>query len=176
MYRIVFFAILFTFSHLFLFFSHRHYSFCKVYFPFSCLCFVYSYLILFFLYFCWLFLIFFFTGALSFSLLQQKIPVSPRFLSPVSTGSDIIFTLSRGYARPAEAWRLHHLAIDMSPVARALDTGGRTRPRNFSLFTFSLFTIHYSLFSRLRVSLPLACFRLRLRLPSSTRPVRVLRQ
>ena len=166
------------FYSLFLSFPHRHYSFCKVHFPFSCLYFVYSYLILFFLYFFVVFFLSFFsTGAQRFSLLQQKIPFSPRFcprscktgrphkrpcqaaetrgratlsrlraralrrgrLSPVSTGSDIIFTLSRGYARPAEAWRLHHLAIDMSPVARAFDTGGRTRPRNFSLFI-----IHYS--------------------------------
>ena len=33
-----------------------------------------------------------------------------------STGSDIILIQSRGYARPAEAWRLHRLAIDMTPA------------------------------------------------------------
>ena len=89
------------------------------------------------------------------------------------TGSDIIFSLSRGFARPAEAWRLHPVAIDMSPAKAGSEfhlyifTSGSaargaasrtlwvcrpfhglliqagTCPRNSNIF-------HFSFFSRLR--------------------------
>ena len=59
----------------------------------------------------------------------------PGLLPPVSRVLILFFSLSRGFARPAEAWRLHPVAIDMSPAKAGFEFRSLARARSFSIFS-----------------------------------------